>query len=202
MTEAMGYREDAPVSLGRDIRRNENVVWFPDSKTLTTILPHLPPTMDGGRPVKGLNARFRCYRYIDGDLFKPHYDGSWPGSQIDPETGQVVHDAFGERWSTMTAVIYLNDDFQGGETRFFVPVDSTEGGGGGSPVSLRKSAGQPPLVVLKTVEPVEGSVLCFEHGDMALSPLHEGALVTSPLNKAKYVIRTDVLYSTQRNTNL
>ena len=37
-----------------------------------------------------------------------------------------------------------------------------------------------------------GSVLCFFHGEHALSPLHEGALVRSGV---KRVVRTDVLYT-------
>ena len=185
LTEEMGYREDAPVSLGRDVRFNENVVWFPDNVTLNTIyqrmLPHLPKTMDGGRPPAGLNARFRCYRYSAGGFFKPHYDGSWPGSLVveqQPNGNKVVHDAFGDRWSTMTALFYLNDDFKGGETRFMIPHHGT--------------------FQVQTVQPTAGSVLLFHHGEMPLSPLHESAVVTpsSDSNEGgeKYIVRTDVLY--------
>ena len=31
-SEAMGYTEDAPVSLGRHIRQNENCVWIADTE--------------------------------------------------------------------------------------------------------------------------------------------------------------------------
>ena len=47
MSEAMGYTEDAPVSLGRNIRHNENCVWIADNtllggfRTLPILFPHV-----------------------------------------------------------------------------------------------------------------------------------------------------------------
>ena len=34
---------------------------------------------------------------------------------------QVVFDAFGDRWSHLTFLIYLNDGFEGGSTTFYTP---------------------------------------------------------------------------------
>jgi len=34
----------------------------------------------------------------------------------------MVHDAFGDRWSRLTFLMYLNDDFEGGATTFFTPA--------------------------------------------------------------------------------
>jgi len=34
----------------------------------------------------------------------------------------MVHDAYGDRWSRLTLLIYLNDDFEGGATTFFTPA--------------------------------------------------------------------------------
>ena len=73
LSEAMGYTEDAPVSLGRDVRRNENCVWIADEPTLNGVVyaraaPLLPPFVeltsrrgDALRvgPLAGLNARWR-----------------------------------------------------------------------------------------------------------------------------------------------
>lgn len=59
-SEAMGYLEDAPVSLGRHIRQNENCVWIADAEmtqeAFQRCLPFLPNGSKGKGPV-GLNAR-------------------------------------------------------------------------------------------------------------------------------------------------
>jgi predicted 2-oxoglutarate/Fe(II)-dependent dioxygenase YbiX len=61
------------------------------------------PTIDGWRPV-GLNERLRFYRYTRGQAFRWHRDGAY------------VRNAT-ER-SLLTFMIYLNQDFTGGETEF------------------------------------------------------------------------------------
>lgn len=177
LSEAMGYTEDAPVSLGRTIRHNENCVLVAD-ETLwrpiwARVREHMPGTVAGGAPA-GLNQRWRLYKYASGDVFRMHTDGAWPGSGLDGQ-GRLVRDAFGDRWSQMTFLIYLDGDYDGGETTFFVA--DRPGGGTGELVSVAVP---------------RGSVLCFFHGEHALSPLHEGALVRSGV---KRVVRTDVLYT-------
>ena len=53
---------------------------------------------------RGLNERFRFYRYGPGQRFAPHVDGAYERTN-------------GER-SRLTFMIYLNEGYQGGETRF------------------------------------------------------------------------------------
>jgi len=180
-SKAMGYTEDAPVSLGRNVRRNENCVWIVDDALNDAVFERarrmLPPmillqTRSGQDfpvgPVAGLNRRWRLYRYGAGDVFKYHTDGGWPGSGLDA-SGALVQDLHeGRRYSWLTFLIYLNDDFVGGQTKF--ALDGREA---------------------FAVAPKKGSVLCFLHGHHPLSPLHEGGLVTEG---TKYVARTDVLY--------
>jgi hypothetical protein len=79
--------------------------------------------------------------------------------------------------SYFTFLIYLNDDFEGGETRFYMP---TEDG-----------------MVARGVVPKRGSVLVFPQGNTC-SLIHEGSAVTSG---TKYVIRTDVLYRQQEEAD-
>jgi hypothetical protein len=62
LSEAMGYTEDAPVSLDRRIRQNENCVLIAHDTLWTPIWQrvheHMPPRVAGGAPV-GLNQRWR-----------------------------------------------------------------------------------------------------------------------------------------------
>ncbi|CAL1132136.1 unnamed protein product [Cladocopium goreaui] len=174
-SEAMGYTEDAPVSLGRHIRQNENCVWIADTEmteeAFQRCLAFLPNGTSKEKGPIGLNARWRFYKYNAGDIFRPHTDGSWPGSGI--ADGRLVHDMFGDRWSMLTWVLYLNDDFEGGGTRFMLPDG----------VFNQYTVHQVPAT--------RGSVLCFYHGEHPLSPLHEGEMVTVG---TKYIVRSDVLY--------
>ena len=105
-------------------------------------------------------------------MYRPHIDGSWPGSGLDAD-GRYVHDAWGDRRSRLTFLVYLTSGFEGGSTTFYLP----DGDGGG--------------LHAREVRPVQGSVLCFPQGSTA-SLLHEGSAV---LRGVKVVIRTDVLYT-------
>jgi len=180
-SEQMGYTEDAPVSLGRNIRRNENCVWIMDERVNRVIFEriqqYLPETVEfQGHAMHGplgLNRRWRLYKYHPGDVFKQHTDGPWPPAGIDERDGRYIPDTSdGTALTWMTFLIYLNDDFDGGSTKFPTGVGS----------------GQQPDF---EVEPTQGSVLVFYHGYHAASKLHEGSLVRKG---TKYVARTEVLY--------
>ena len=60
------------------------------------------PTVDGELPI-GLPKELRFYKYSNGQRFKMHKDGPWT------ENGAS---------SKLTFLLYLNDDFIGGETAF------------------------------------------------------------------------------------
>jgi predicted 2-oxoglutarate/Fe(II)-dependent dioxygenase YbiX len=83
----------------------------------------------------GLNERFRFYRYRPGQQFPVHRDGSFRRSA--------------DELSWMTLLVYLNDNFSGGATRFH-PIDAAA----------------------YQVQPETGSALVFMH-DRA----HEGVRV-------------------------
>mmetsp|Transcript_38023 Transcript_38023/g.80512 ORF Transcript_38023/g.80512 Transcript_38023/m.80512 type:complete len:318 (+) Transcript_38023:272-1225(+) len=176
LSESMGYTEDAPVSLARHIRQNENCVWLADKELCDTLFervkPFLPKEVAGGE-AGGMNARWRLYKYGPQDIFKIHTDGSWPGSGLD-ERGRIVRDVYGDRWSQLTIVFYLNDEFEGGPTRFFFPTDRDAN-------TYRTEEARAGV----------GGAVCFFHGEHPLSPLHEGGLVTKG---TKYIIRSDLLY--------
>ncbi|KAF2741652.1 hypothetical protein M011DRAFT_414107, partial [Sporormia fimetaria CBS 119925] len=130
---------------------------------------------------------FRVYRYVPGAEYRCHIDGAWPPSGITPE-GKYVYDASGpgvdaglesatgKQSSLFTFLIYLNDDFEGGETTFFLP-------------SVKEG-----VLNAYPVKPVMGGVALFPHGDSRGALLHEG---TGVRKGAKYVIRTDVEYDVE-----
>lgn len=173
--EAVGYVPDEPLnSGGGGATRASTFAWLADSSIMDTLLrrcaPHLPAELGGGK-LAGINARLRLYRYCAGNIYGPHIDGAWPGSgEVD---GCYQYDAYGDRWSRLTFLLYLNDDFEGGGTTYFT-ADAEQG-----------------LLHAHAVAPRAGCVICFPHGDAEGALVHEGSLVTSGF---KYIVRTDVLY--------
>lgn len=72
--------------------------------------PHLPERINVLRLV-GLNDRLRMYRYRAGQRFEPHMDHWYRPS----ESQVTLH----------TVLVYFNDDFEGGETRFREQIEQT-----------------------------------------------------------------------------
>ncbi|MEB8434290.1 hypothetical protein OO007_18780 [Cocleimonas sp. KMM 6892] len=185
-TNQMGYTEDAAVSLGRHIRHNNNLNWIIDETSermiwqrIEAILSQDDSNYMGYKPL-GLNQRFRFYRYETDDYFSFHSDGSWPGSKI--IDGKLHADAFGDRFSLYTFLIYLNDDFKGGETQFMIDQND--------PTKPSRDQNQANIVDVRTPA---GGVLCFPHGTHPLHCLHSSAKI---IEGVKDIIRTDVLFST------
>ena len=203
--ERLGYTPDAVDGI-------DNVVWLADDSLLNPIYERvqslLPATLEGHQLV-GLNARLRLFRYYPGAEYRPHIDGAWPGSGLLAD-GTYTDDAFdGDRHSRLTFLVYLNDGFTGGATTYFLPgpddavatdadgsecspgtaaVDNSGGGAGGG-----EGEGVGHIEVRK-VEPQLGAVLVFPHGSASGSLVHEGSAVGTGV---KYVIRTDVLYTSK-----
>ena len=123
--------------INTSVRNNERVI-FDDAelaeKVFADAVEHLPNEF-AGRTICGANERFRCYRYKPGMRFAPHSDGSF-----------VRNDS---EMSFYTYLVYLNDEFEGGETTFFTK----------------------PEVIVK---PVAGDAVLFQH-----PLVHEGSIVTA-----------------------
>jgi predicted 2-oxoglutarate/Fe(II)-dependent dioxygenase YbiX len=157
-SEDLGYEEAAITTsygpiMRKDVRDNERLII--DSHKLAEVTfqqarPFLEPEKHGWE-LTGFNERMRYYRYDPGQTFRPHYDGSYRRSD--------------DEHSLVTFMIYLNDDFEGGETKFY------------------RDSG----MLSVTVKPSRGMALVFDHDQ-----LHEGAPVESG---RKYVLRTDVMYA-------
>ena len=174
-TEELGYLEDAAVSLPRSVRHNDNITWVVDDLTHDIIWDRCKDFMYDdkeifyGKKTLGLNKRFRFYKYSEGDFFKLHTDGSWPGSRV--VNKELITDFYKDRYSQMTFLILLSEDFEGGETQFVVNKNGTK-----------------ELINIRTPK---GGVLCFPHGLHPLHCLHSSNTISSGI---KYIIRTDVLF--------
>ena len=147
----------------------------------------------------GLNRRWRVYRYAPGgeETFAPHIDAGFPPSGLSEDGTDLIWDATSsyvdeaattnEIVSRLTVLIYLNDDFLGGETKFYQP-----------------NTPPTPSSIMASVKPIAGSSLVFPQGvgEGAVEyarqhwPLHEGSPVVS--GTPKYVIRSDILFATMK----
>lgn len=160
LSENLGYTE-VPITPNRAFERRPNIrnsgcVKLDDPKSASDLWKRVSnyiPSKIGEWRAIGLNEHFRFYRYNPGQRFTIHYDDSY-------------HRPNGEA-SLLTFMIYLNEDFEGGETCFYPPYDHA-----------RESS--------ISVVPAIGMALCFVH---ALP--HEGAPV---IRGRKYVLRSDVMY--------
>ncbi len=184
LTESLGYLPDAAVSLPRSVRHNHNATWVVDEQTDGIIWRRCQDftTVDRGffedKKALGLNARFRFYRYERGDFFKPHTDGAWPGSRAIGR--QLIPNAYPDRFSQMSVLLFLSDGFEGGDTLFLVNENN----------SSRPARNQDEAEWVKVRTPV-GGALCFPHGLHPLHRLHSSEEIVSGV---KYIIRTDMLF--------
>ncbi|KAJ3027189.1 hypothetical protein HDV00_011353 [Rhizophlyctis rosea] len=176
--ESIGFTPDEPTGGSAADQKSvlaHNFFWLADETILEPLLERvrgsLPESIGGGK-LAGITARWRVYRYTPGLEYRPHIDGAWPQSGL-TSSGEYVYDLYGDRRSRLTFLVYLNDDFEGGGTTFFLP-SNVEG-----------------VLDGRVVVPRAGCVLCFPHGDSVGSLLHEGSAVTKG---RKYIIRADVLY--------
>ena len=110
-SEQLGYAEagvatSAGAQLIRGIRNNFRLEYMDADLAHALWLrtqPFVPAEPDGA-PAVGLHEQFRVYRYDVGERFNKHKDGRIR-----------LADAVASRW---TFLLYLNDDFAGGETEF------------------------------------------------------------------------------------
>ena len=184
LSESLGYLEDAAVSLPRAIRHNDSFTWVIDDATNDIIWQRCQSLLNdnhkfnAGKNALGINSRFRFYRYGPGDFFAPHTDGSWPGSRV--IDGELVDNAYNDRWSQLSFLLFLSGDYEGGATQFYV-----------SPDNSHTPARRPDDAVVIDVRTPVGGALCFPHGVHPLHCMHASQEITSG---TKYIIRSDILF--------
>ena len=89
-----------------DIRNNTRVMVDDPARAEALwerLADHVPARLGEWRAV-GLNERLRLYRYDAGQYFRWHLDGAFQRSHREQ--------------SLLTLMVYLNDDFEGGDTEF------------------------------------------------------------------------------------
>jgi predicted 2-oxoglutarate/Fe(II)-dependent dioxygenase YbiX len=110
--EAAGLT-DAPITTNRgfvhrpDVRNNTRVMFddAPFAQTLfERVRARLPARLEGQLTAVGANERLRCYRYLPGQYFAPHFDGSFRRDE--------------REFSLLTLMVYLNECEGGGHTVF------------------------------------------------------------------------------------
>ena len=110
-TESIGY-EPATVNTEKgqmviETVRNNNRVIYTDTILAETVwqkLKPFAPTKIGNSTAIGLNELFRFYKYQAGQEFKRHRDESYIRNDVEA--------------SYFTFMIYLNENYEGGETTF------------------------------------------------------------------------------------
>lgn len=129
-------------------------------KRLRPVVPETV-TLDGSEWRScGLNECIRCAKYFPGDQFASHVDANF--QRID-RSGEI---------SMFTVNIYMNEDFDGGHTRFY-----------------DRSSHKTQTAVTEAV-PETGMALIFRQPPGAHYH-HDGELLT---RGNKYLFRTDVMY--------
>jgi prolyl 4-hydroxylase len=127
MAENIGFEEakvqiDGAQTMMKSIRNNSRIL-HPNEELAATIFDKIKPFCiekefhegdNTNYELHGLNELWRFYKYEEGQKFKKHRDGSFVRNQ-------------NER-SEYTLMIYLNDNFAGGETGFETCVISPKTG--------------------------------------------------------------------------
>jgi|EP00802_Teleaulax_amphioxeia_P024926 hypothetical protein len=116
----------------------------------------------------GLNERFRLSKYRQGDRFCVHKDAFFRRPRVEGRE---------EEWSAFTVNVYLNQDFEGGKTRFY-------------DAGARRGAVDPIDHLIYALEPATGTACVFRQPPGA-HLLHDGEAVSRGF---KYLLRTDVMY--------
>jgi len=111
LAEGHGFHEakvttpDGQIMI-KEIRNNDRVIIFNEeiADRFFKKAQEFLPVIFGKKPIR-CNECMRFYRYNPKQRFKWHFDGSY----ITPDRGEK---------SLISFLVYLNDDFEGGATRF------------------------------------------------------------------------------------
>lgn len=160
----------------RDCQRRHTLDIAMSEEIMPRLRPFLPEVMivDSVRwKLSRLTHHWRYVKYVKGGKFAPH----WDGAKLLPNYKMTM----------LTVQVYLNDDFEGGSTRFYMDYQAEQK----SSHDIAYGSGQVAITSDPThaVIPRVGSVLVFDHASRSV--LHDGQPVECGV---KYIMRCDVLY--------
>ncbi len=142
-----------------DSYRNNERYWEDNDVLADSLFKKTKQLCGGNNEIKksvegfcSLNSRLRFCKYSTGQVFNVHRDG-------------VYHKSDNEK-SSMTFLLYLNDDYEGGETKFY-----------------KNKCDKIPSYTYKAKK---GDLLIFNHDIW-----HEGSAVQSG---EKYILRSDLIF--------
>lgn len=109
--EAIGFEEakvniDGGQKMMKMIRDNERILYTDQVlafRLWKRLRSYIRPVIGNSYAI-GLNEMFRFYKYSPGQRFKMHRDGKYQRNETE--------------FSYYTFMVYLNDDYEGGQTRF------------------------------------------------------------------------------------
>lgn len=110
-SESIGFEEakvnmDGGQRMMKMIRDNERVMYVDQVHAFQLwekLKPYIRPVIANSYAI-GLNEMLRFYKYSPGQRFKMHRDGSYIRNESE--------------FSYYTFMVYLNDDYEGGQTKF------------------------------------------------------------------------------------
>lgn len=184
--EHNGHSRLAPgIQTPPGMRVNEAAHWYPSRSLAKTFLgdimnriqPLVPQEVDGMPLYPRISEKVAQFKYNQGDEFKRHTDGLFPGHGINEDETGI------DEWtgvvSGFSMLFYLNDyatdGLEGGETRLWSANGSK----------------------YFDVQPVKGRVLFFRRGSPN-AVLHAGLPVTGHV--PKYMALINLAYGTQTGT--
>ena len=194
MLEAIpsGFGPGRALATGPEsMRQNDVLVWIVPTEVEAAIWARIGRALreilgGGGR---GINRRFRVYRYAAGGSFLPHFDASQHPTLLCGADWRSMRENTAASRSRWSLLLYLNSASADGERTTSAGTSADAGAppcfSGGATALLPNGEGGAPV----RVTPVAGNGLLFPHGEHAHSLLHAGEPVGGG---TKYVIRTDV----------
>jgi hypothetical protein len=152
------------------------------SNKLTKLVRDTKPlgfNVQGQWTMSGVNAAMRLNKYNHGDYFAPHKDAQYAPS--------------GDERSLLSLLIYLNDNYEKGETKFYFPRQSPKSDVKGLTIAeeIEAYGGLENGFECVTLKPKQGFAVLFTH-----NLLHEATPPEIPNSLARIerlVLRTDVL---------
>lgn len=134
--------------------------------------------VQGQWKLNGINPAMRINKYKQDQFFAPHKDAQYAPS--------------GDRRSLLSLIIYLNDDYKQGQTKFYFPrqIPTSDIKGLTIKEEIKAYNGLVNGYECITLEPKKGYAVLFSHNLLheALSPLTD-----DNTNYERIILRTDVL---------